>query len=126
MGYCIELEEGEIKIKKDNIDKVLKVLSNKDFCWCDKIYYNKDDYIDEDVVINSFELLRYYIKYENGYWIISDFEGEKLGDDEDIFRLISPYCEDGYLQFLGEDGEKWRYVIKDKKFDIKYPTLVWE
>ena len=138
MGYCIELEEGKIKLTEENMKKALKELSKHSFRWCDDFCYenivfehkNKscwEETNEEEITIEEvWEWLRYEVKYENGYWIIYDFNGEKLGDDEDIFNLIAPYCEDGYLQYLGEDGERWRYVFENGKCETRYPTTSWE
>ena len=140
MGYCIEFEECNIKISEENMKEALKVLSNKSFCWCDRFNYEEIDFDNinnncEDVnednydsisVYDAWEQLRYDIKYEDGYWNIVDFFGEKLGDEDEIFKLIAPYCEDGYIQFLGEDGDRFRYCIENKKYKFKVPTITWE
>jgi hypothetical protein len=36
---------------------------------------------------------------------IDYFSGEKLGDDDEIFKCISNYLTDGEICFLGEDDE---------------------
>ena len=131
MGYCIKLEEGQIKLSKENMKKALKELSKHSFIWCDDFYYENivfeheskscwEETDEEEITVEEvWDGLRYEVEYKNCYWIINEFNGEKLGDDEYIFNLIAPYCEDGYLQYLGEDGERWRYVITDRKCETK-------
>ena len=43
-----------------------------------------------------------------------EFTGEKMGDDQVLFNAIAPYVTDGsYLEMVGEDGERWRWVFKN-------------
>ena len=159
MGYCIEKEEGSIKIKKENMKGLLQRLSDyfatgEDLRWCDSfkienILLDVFDFVNtpkkerceectgvdcEDCkYYNKFsisdiweECLRYGIIEEDEYYVIVDFYGEKLGDDDKFFKLIAPYCEDGYFQFLGEDGTRFRYIIRDGLFYEKYATVSWE
>ena len=155
MGYCIEKEEGSIKIKKENMKGLLQRLSEyfatgEDLRWCDSFKFDDIDLtrfnIDDESIVEEHswnedyednddkfsisqiweECLRYGIIEEDEYYVIVDFYGEKLGDDDKFFKLIAPYCEDGYFQFLGEDGDRFRYIIKDGKFDEKYATVSWE
>ncbi|WP_346938235.1 hypothetical protein [uncultured Clostridium sp.] len=69
--------------------------------------------------------LRYEIQEKDDYYIIVDFLGEKLGDDLKLFNLIAEYCEDGYIEFTGEDGERFRFVIKGNKAFEQYPDISW-
>lgn len=124
MGYCISLEEGSIEIKKENMKNVISVLKsyleNNTLRWIDG-NWDEDDGL-EDI----WHDLRYDLIKKDDYYEIIDFSGEKYGDDNKIFDMIAPYCEDGYLQFCGEDGEHFRFIIKDGKFKEKYADLSWE
>lgn len=135
MGYCIYHEEGDIKIKKENMELVLKNLSDffkngGELRWVNG--FNIEDMIaedeDDDVLTleEIWEDLRYTYKETDTYYIINDFYGEKLGDDLKLFQLIAEYCEDGFLQFNGEDGDHFRIVIKDGKAFEKWAELSWE
>ena len=144
MGYCIEKEEGRINIKKENMKPLLQMLSDyfksgNELRWFDEFniddvnlesfdlkHYDEND--DERMSISQVfgEYLRYGLTQDNEYYTIVDFYGEKLGDDDIFFKLIAPYCEDGYIQFLGEDGDRFRYVIKNGEFEEKYATLSWD
>ncbi|BAO05133.1 hypothetical protein CF067_16890 [Clostridium sporogenes] len=135
MGYCICKEEGTIKIKKENMELVLKKISNffqsgGDLRWI--IGFNIEDMtVVEDDEETPLELekiwddLRYGYKETETHYEIIDFLGEKLGDDLKLFELIAEYCEDGYLQFAGEDGEHFRIVIKDGKATETWAHLTW-
>lgn len=50
------------------------------------------------------------------------FCGEKLGDDEFLFKTLAPFVEDGsYVQFSGEDGAVWRWSFIGGKLVDKSP-----
>lgn len=133
MGYCIYHEEGDIKIKKENMKLILKKLSDffKDggeLRWVDG--FDIEDLEESDDLEESlYEIwrdLRYTYDENDTYYIINDFYGEKLGDDLKLFQLIAEYCDDGYLQFNGEDGDHFRIVIKDGKAFEKWAELSWD
>lgn len=135
MGYCVYLEESTLKFKKDNMDKILNKLSDffkngGELRWVNG--FNIEDMIPEDdddeplTLEEIWDDLRYILKVKDGYYIIDEFYGEKLGDDLRLFQLIAEYFEDGYLQFCGEDGDHFRIVIEDGKACEKWPELSWE
>lgn len=135
MGYCIEHEEGYIEIKKENMPKILQTLSDYfkgggSLRWVDGFDIedmNSEDEYDEPLTLNDiWDDLRYGIKEEDNFYIINDFVGEKYGDDNILFNMIAPYCEDGYFQFCGEDGDHFRFIIKDGEFKEKSANLDWE
>ena len=40
------------------------------------------------------------------------FTGEKSGDEDVLFLAIAPYVTAGsYIEFMGEDGARWRWVF---------------
>lgn len=136
MGYFINKEEGFIKIKKSNMSKVLELLSNyfEDGCqlrWCngfniEDMEESEDCYNEVLTLEDVWEDLRYEITEDDSFYFISDFLGEKYGDDDTLFKIIAPFCEDSYMQFCGEDGEHFRFVIENGKFEEKCPKLIWE
>lgn len=134
MGYCVWSEESTISIKKENMQPLLQMLSDyfksRELRWVDgfdieDMFSDEDD--DEPLTLeNIWEDLRYEYTETDTHYIINEFLGEKLGDDFEFFELIAPFCEDGYIQFNGEDGEKWRYVIQNKECKEVYPTISWK
>ena len=118
MSYCINKIEGKIKFKKENSDIIVKTLSNKKFKWCDTFDY--DEYVDDDIdIFEVFYNLRYDLIEEDNYYSICDFLGDKYGEDDIIFNTIAPHCENGYMKFRGEDGNTFKFIIKDKQFKQK-------
>lgn len=50
---------------------------------------------------------------------IDYFSGEKLGDDDEIFKCISNYLTDGEICFLGEDDEYFTIKCKNGNVSIE-------
>lgn len=58
---------------------------------------------------------------------IVDFLGENIGDEDTIFAVIAPFMEPGgYIQMLGEDGERWRWCFDGKVCAQKTARVEWE
>ena len=62
-------------------------------------------------------------------WLIIDEKGEfesedwyaKWYRDEKWIQKLTPFLEDGTIEFLGEDSERWGYIIEDgKTYIIEY------
>ncbi len=48
-------------------------------------------------------------------------------DEADLFDQIAPFIQPGgWLEFLGEDGDRWRFVFTGKTRKRIEPELVWE
>lgn len=128
MGYCIDFEEGSIKIKRKNMRLALEKLSNF-FSDGGELKYVNGFILDLNEPIDLYEIwydLRYGFIENDAEYKINDFLGEKIGDDLKLFQLIAEYCEDGYLQFNGEDGEHFRIVVKDGSAEEKWAKLNWD
>jgi len=55
------------------------------------------------------------------------FEGEKLGDDEALFKALAPYVEDGsYIEMSGEEGALWRWEFNNGEVEEKFATVRWD
>jgi hypothetical protein len=121
----MRLNESTFVIKKENTDKVLKALKNlskkQNLKWVD---YLKD----AETIEEAFDEIRYDLELtNNGDYAITGFSGEKLGDDFIIFQSIAKFVQDGtYIEMVGEDGDKWRWVFKNGICKEIYSTLTWE
>lgn len=50
-----------------------------------------------------------------------------LRDQYDFFEAIVPYIkDDSYIELLGEDGQRFRWWIKNNKLNEIYPKMIWE
>ena len=55
------------------------------------------------------------------------FAGEKLGDEDVLFRAIAPFVRCGsYIEMSGEDGGLWRYFFENREMREQTAKLIWE
>jgi len=120
------LIESNVKFKKADADVILLIL--KDFAKNNKLRWG-DEYeiLSSNNIEECFKKLRYPLTEKEDYYIIDEFDGEKLGDEERIFNSIYKYIEKGsYFEYAGEDGDRFRLVFGDRKCEYKYPKLIWD
>jgi hypothetical protein len=127
MGYCMNMSEAKFMIKHENKAEALKSLKKftkgKTLRWLDTDYIQSCKCL-EDVM----EELRWEISTDDFLNVNNiEFTGEKLGDEEDLFDIIAPYVEENsYIEMVGEDGDKWRWVFKNKECQWVNPKVSWE
>ena len=129
MGYCIDVNRGTFSFDVSKSNDVLQ--SIKDGIKNAKI--TEERWISFDILLNSetieeaFEELSFELCIDNDKYKIYCFTGAKLGGyEEQLFKCIAPYVNDGYLEYWGEDGDKWRYVFKNGECKEVYPKIIWE
>lgn len=127
MGYCINLIKSTAKIKIENEDKVLKTFKK----WQEETprlgFTNKSDILDSDSIEELLENLRYECDTDSEYVYITDFFGEKYGEELTIHKVLAPFVEDGgYIEYKGEDGDVWRHLFKNGEVREIHPTIKWE
>lgn len=126
MGYCIDVTV-KVKIpkeKKAEIFAAFKKLEerSKTYRWVN------EGFADLGTVKALFEEWRYdCILSTKGYYLINSFSGEKLGDDEDLWKALAPLVLDGsYVKFSGEDHAQWKYIFKNGKLEEKHGRTVYD
>ena len=69
-----------------------------------------------------------------GFRLAKDEEGniihlyyqQKSGDEQHLLNCLREYFDEGdFIQFQGEDGEKWKYVFYNTWMYIHEPIEVW-
>jgi len=68
-------------------------------------------------IMEAFEAWRYTVREErNGDITLESFDGEKLVDDDIFWSTVADFVEDGaYMDWEGEDNERWRYKFEGGK-----------
>lgn len=62
---------------------------------------------------------------DEGNFHLGEFDS-KVGDEGILFDVLAPYVEDGsHVEWLGEEGERWRWVFKEGKKSDQYPNVSW-
>ena len=71
------------------------------------MWMNKSDLMKCVDIVSLFDILRYEITYHDigRMYEITDFYGQKLGQDKEIFEILAKYLKDGYIKWEGEDGD---------------------
>lgn len=128
MGYCISVDCDNFSFDVSKADEVLEAI--REGIANQRI--TEENWIDFNILLHSrtveeaFEELRFETTVENEKYFIK-FYGEKFGGyEKSLFECIAPYVNDGYLEYLGEDGDRWRYVFKDGDCEEVSPELVWD
>ncbi len=145
MGYCVELLDSKFEIKAEKARAALKAIKALDpardtgsggssggsfnfktevwFAWVITEEYKKARNLAE-----AFEAWRWGLSVNyNGDWSDIAFNGEKYGDDDIFFDAIAPYVTPGsYIEMLGEDGARWRWVFDGKTCKQVHATVSWD
>lgn len=121
MGYYMNQQScTNFLIKSENFDKALaavKGLAGKGtFPSVDGNHYawvTDSRYVNAKTLEEAIEAWRWSLELdEKGDAVNLSFEGEKLGDDETLFKTIAPFVDSGELEMSGEDGAIWKWVFK--------------
>ena len=129
MGYCISVDSENFSFNKNKSNEILKsvkeAVQSKQITECR--WTNVNSLLYSDNITELFDEMRFEVfeKDQDRYGI--DFFGEKYdGCEEQFFKAIAPHINDGYLEYIGEDGDKWRYIFKNGECKEVYPKVVWE
>lgn len=114
MGYHMNQQKADFVIPFEQINATLAVIKNLkgNFSWV-----NTEKVAQATNIEEAFNAWRWIIELDANDDIINiQFRGEKLGDDKDLFDCIAQYVKEGsYIQMVGEDGEIWRWVFRNKQ-----------
>lgn len=122
MGYCMSQQENGFHIEAKDFPEALKAIqglhgsetiadaSGEHFSWVPHDFYKIND------LIKIMGKWRWELEIDPaGNAVGISFQGEKLGDDEILFKAIAPWVKkDSYIQMQGEDGSIWRWVFDGK------------
>lgn len=143
MGYFITVELDDVKISSENIDKCLEAINGmftpkglsrggggtycngkttKSYSW---VGTPKNGFKTLREALNAW---RYATEADySGAIVLTDFIGEKIGDDELLFEAIAPFVEDGGIAyFTGEDSSQWRYLFENGAVTEQQGRVVYE
>ena len=148
MGYCIELTDSNFFIAAEDKDAALNAmfdmwLPNKEAAMSggsygqgsDTKWYSWMNLSAEAFRNRSIPTLeeamtewRYHPDTDgNGNIVDLYFDGEKIGDEDQMFAAIAPFVRQGsYLDFRGEEGAVWRWEFNGQTFVEKTGRVVYE
>lgn len=128
MGYCVSISESTVSFDKAKVNDLMDKVK-KDFRegkiegrWIELYEVIESDYVEE-----FFDALRLAIYEVGSLYKIDYLCGEKLdGCELELYSSMAEFANDGYIEYLGEDGERWRYIFENGKCREVYPRIVWE
>jgi hypothetical protein len=125
MGYAMHLLKAEVFIFRRDHEKALqsikdlfqststgpprKFANTHAFAWVDTARV-----LDAATLHDALDAWRWMVldEDESGNITELDFTGEKLGNDEVLFRALAPYVREGsQIQMAGGDGAIWRWFF---------------
>jgi hypothetical protein len=130
MGYCVEVSEKTFNFNPEKAKQIKEKV--KKYFEEDKIqgrWISKGEVLDAENIVELFDALRFeiFLDEDDNLYKIDYMSGEKLdGCELDMFQCMAEFINDSYIEYLGEDGEKWRYVFKDGECNEVYPKVTWE
>jgi hypothetical protein len=142
MGYCIDQIDSKFTILSENFDRALSAIkalmknenemsggswsggkqTERWFAWV-----NTSTVLEATTLADALSEWRWEPEQnEDGIYDII-FRGEKLGDDDKLFRALAPFVKCGsYISFRGEDGALWQYYFEGGKMKEKEGRVVFE
>lgn len=54
------------------------------------------------------------------------YESDKMGFEEEVLAAIAPWVDEGsFIEMVGEDSERWRWVFSQKSVQHIAPKQLW-
>jgi hypothetical protein len=131
MGYCMTQQDSKFIIKIGNHKEALaaiKALAGKETCGDHFSWVDTSDFKKARNLAEALDAWRWKVEVGEDYNIVGiSFEGQKLGDDETLFRAIAPFVEPGsFIEMQGEDGCLWRWLFEEDGFRQQDARIVWD
>ncbi len=137
MGYHISMMDSKFRIPASVKEQALAAMKRMNpskkgsgywqdkpqWAWVDQEIVNKAPTL-EDAMTEW----RYVPEMDDeGNIVDISFEGEKIGDEMEMFKTIAPFVEEGsYIEMQGEDGAFWRWVFKNGQVKEVTPRVEWD
>lgn len=124
MGYYMSQVGADFFIAKENFPEVIKAIHqmDSDGSWV------RSNFRDTPNLEEIFNCWRWEIFFDEDDNVTDiSFRGEKLGDDEVLFKAIAPYVRKGsFIQMNGEGTDLWRWVFNGVSCYEQHPTVIWD
>lgn len=121
MGYSIYSTENSVKIPQERAQKAFEASLR---------WFRDEDYTEEvaclDDIATFFGCRATYDPVQLAIDVA--YESEKYDESAlDFLESIAQYVEDGsYIEFVGEQGDNWRWVIKDGHAEEISSVEIWD
>jgi hypothetical protein len=133
MGYGMSQSDSDIRIKAENVPAALAAILGMyepdesggfhTYSWVDRSSVQISKTLIE--ALNAWRWRAY--ERSNGDIYDFVFDGEKLGSEVELFSTIAPFIEHGsYIEMVGEDDSRWRWVFWRGELREEYPEIIWK
>lgn len=147
MGYYVHITESQVNIPKSEFANACRHLEQIGFltdtknmnggslCEGQRTYWYS--WVDMDMLKEKiqggdlpgvFHLFGFDAEFDkvDGFLECLMYDG-KTGNEEHLLRCLAPFFTDGdYIEWQGEEGERWRCVFEKDKMNLVSPTILWE
>lgn len=143
MGYYIELVNRDFRIPEN--EEVLQALKEantkyddiksggmygpegkvqKWFSWMDADYDQTVTSVGDVFKMLGFEIG--YDRIDNIDYVSLDAYNSKAGQEDLFLHVVAPYVKNGsFIEWLGEDSARWRYLVLDGKLYQQHAIINW-
>jgi hypothetical protein len=131
MGYCINQVGQRFFIHKKNFSPALSAIKalatrtnemsggswgpvfGRTASWYS--WVRTEEFLNAQTLDEALQVWRWEPQIdERGNIYLLNFVGEKLGQDDILFQAIAPYVRNNsYIEMMGEDGARWRWVFRN-------------
>jgi hypothetical protein len=128
MGYCVDVDVTDVVIPADKVREAKKAIR--------KLHEGQDprrfSWVNANNFRGSIASMLYEWRWEtdeeeDGSIVVTHFSGEKLGDDDHLWKALAPFVKaGGLIEWRGEDGDRWRYTFDGQKMVEQTATVSWE
>lgn len=132
MGYCVDrkvcvtFSKSKEKEFIELFNKFMNKAPSRGYHWGQSGAFDPEEYSFTEIL----EEWSYPIEEDEKdptKYRVTDFEGEKEGDDGSLWEALAPVIDSGsYIENNGEDHDCWRWVFKDGGFEEKWPEVSWD
>jgi hypothetical protein len=123
---CRELLDKNFLENEDNMSGVAfngDEITSKYYAWVDM--KKLEDCIRSHNLIGVFQCFGFSVEVHQGN-IIGLGYNQKSGDQERLLNELREYFDEGdFIEFEGEEGEKWRYSFSNTYMYVLEPIIVW-
>ena len=117
MGYNIEIAESTATFNKDKSKDIINAIVQGIKKGCiNSRYTDIEDILECESVEEVFEELGFELVENTNTYIVVCYIYDKLsGLEDELYNTIAPYINNGFIEYLGEDGARWRYNFSNGK-----------
>jgi len=128
MGYYITQLDSKIFISNENKSKALQAIKTVNRRHYDWLVNNYETFLNAQSLEGGLLDWGYISEYDViGNIINVQIDKEKMGGEEEIFKAMSPFIEDGsYIEYRGDDGKQWKWIFEKGKMIEKVARLVYD